>query len=181
MEKNFKRTDKFIIDPLIETGSATKSDYKGSGYDRGHLAPAADMTWSKIAMNESFYFSNMSPQLPGFNRGIWKMLEEQVRDWTLDYDSLYVTTGPVFKNMNSVIGENKVTIPTHFYKTILIYNDTIKQGIGFLFPHEKIKGEVLDYRVTIDSVEVFTGVDFYSTLPDSTENKLEKTIELNYW
>ena len=69
-----KRKDSFRSDPLIKTGSASLSDYKGSGYDRGHLAPAADMKWSTTAMSESFFMSNMSPQLPGFNRGIWKKL-----------------------------------------------------------------------------------------------------------
>ena len=136
IERNFKRNDKFIEDPLIETQSANKSDYKSSGYDRGHLAPAADMTWNETAMIESFYFSNMSPQLPGFNRGIWKKLEENVRDWAVKYDSIYITTGPVFKQTDSVIGANRVTIPTHFYKSILIYNDSLKQSIGFLLPHE---------------------------------------------
>ena len=74
-----KRKDNFRSDPKVKTGSATLSDYKGSGYDRGHLAPAADFKWSSTAMSESFYMSNMSPQVPGFNRGIWKKLESKIR------------------------------------------------------------------------------------------------------
>jgi endonuclease G len=96
-DKQYDRTDKFIPDPSVITGSATDSDYSGSGYDRGHLAPAADMGWSSTSMAESFYFSNMSPQVPGFNRGIWKRLEEQVRSWAIEYDTIYVVTGPVLK------------------------------------------------------------------------------------
>ncbi|GAH82191.1 unnamed protein product, partial [marine sediment metagenome] len=92
---SYKRTNDFRPDPMVKTGSATLSDYKGSGYDRGHLAPAGDMKWSTTAMSESFYMSNMSPQNPGFNRGIWKKLEGQVRTWATDNEEIYIVTGPV--------------------------------------------------------------------------------------
>jgi len=87
--KLYERTDIFRDDPAVVTGSATLADYKGSGYDRGHLAPARDMTWSRTAMSESFYMSNMSPQIPGFNRGIWKQLESQVRQYAVDRGLIY--------------------------------------------------------------------------------------------
>ena len=74
-----KRKDNFRLDPVIKTGSAILADYKGSGYDRGHLAPAGDMAWSKKAMSESFFLTNMSPQVPGVHRGMWRILEEQIR------------------------------------------------------------------------------------------------------
>jgi endonuclease G len=92
------RTDDFRSDPLVTTGSASLADYSGSGYDRGHLCPAADMTLNKISMSETFYLSNMTPQLAGFNRGIWSSLEEQVRKWALEYSKLYVVTGPIFND-----------------------------------------------------------------------------------
>ena len=75
------RTDKFVVDPYVNGVSATNADYRRSGFDRGHMAPAADMTWSETAMKESFYFSNMCPQNPGLNRGAWKDLEESIRKW----------------------------------------------------------------------------------------------------
>jgi endonuclease G len=90
-----KRKDNFRSDPKVKTGSAALSDYKGSGYDRGHLAPAADFKWSATAMSESFYMSNMSPQVPGFNRGIWKNIESTVRNWAVENDEIYIVTGPV--------------------------------------------------------------------------------------
>ena len=90
-----KRINDFRVDPEIKTGSASLSDYKGSGYDRGHLAAAADMKWSKKVLSESFYMSNMSPQNPSFNRGIWKRLENQMRQWALDEQKLHIVTGGV--------------------------------------------------------------------------------------
>ena len=112
--KNARRTNKFTEDKNISTGSAKLSDYKTSGYDRGHLAPAADMAWSEQSENESFLMSNMTPQVPQFNRGIWKNLEAQVRKYAQNLDFLIVATGPVLEKQpeeyNS-IGQSKVCIP----------------------------------------------------------------------
>jgi len=184
LELNYKRTNKFLEDTLVATGTANNLDYKHSGYDRGHLAPAADMTWNEQAIMESFYFSNISPQLPSFNRGIWKKLEGQIRNWAVKYDCLYIATGPICINSEKTIGENKVFIPTHFYKTVLVLNDTLKQSIGFIFPHEKCNGDIFDYAVTVDSVdsvEIITGEDFYFALPNRYEESIEKEYDLKYW
>ena len=178
---NFKRTNKFIVDTLIPSGTATNSDYAKSGYDRGHLAPAGDMTWNKQAMYESFYYSNITPQLPQFNRGIWKKLESRVRSWATQYDSIYICTGPIFMNETKHIGTNYVTIPTHFYKSILVYNDTVKQGIAFIFPHKKCKDELFNYAVTIDSVEQVIKSDLYYSLPNRYEKKIERNYKISYW
>jgi endonuclease G, mitochondrial len=113
------RTDDFRSDEKISTNSATISDYKGSGFDRGHLAPAGDMSFNYTAMSKSFYMSNMSPQHPSFNRGIWKKLEGLVRSWGTN-SSIYVVTGPVLNSCNSYIGTNNVCVPNYFYK--VIYN-----------------------------------------------------------
>ncbi len=116
----YERSDNFRKDPFVSTGSATLKDYKGSGYDRGHLIPASDMKWSPDAMSSSFYMSNMSPQDPSFNRGIWKKLEEQVREWAVDNREIYVVTGPVLTNgLYQTIGVNKVAVPNHYYKVVL--------------------------------------------------------------
>ena len=117
-----ERSNRFMVDPLVSTGSATNADYAKSGWDRGHLAPAADLSWSKEAMQSSFYYSNMSPQWPAFNRGIWKRLEEQVRDWSLLYDTLYVVTGPILSSNLPYIGPNKVSVPKAFFKALVAPN-----------------------------------------------------------
>ena len=120
-----KRGDDFRPDPAVPTGSATPQDYTRSGYDRGHLAPAADMSFSAKAMSESFYMSNMSPQAPQFNRGIWSKLEKQVRHFATKEKRIVVVTGPILPaEKNITIGANKVTVPQYYYK--VIYDTTRK-------------------------------------------------------
>ena len=180
-EKAFERTDEFIPDPAVSTGTATVADYAKSGYDRGHLAPAADMGWSQQAMAESFYFSNMSPQEPGFNRGIWKNLEEQVRTWAKAYDSIYVVTGPVLKDGLVQLGPNGVSIPKYYYKVILDNTGQDAKAIGFLMPNEASKEPLEKFAVSVDQVEQETGIDFFNKLPDSRENTFEKEVCIPCW
>jgi endonuclease G len=177
----FTRTDKFVPDPDVKTGTATESDYSGSGFDRGHLAPAADMGWSATAIAESFYYSNMSPQTPGFNRGIWKKLEEQVRTWAIENDSLYIVTGPVLTKGLRTIGEHKVAVPDFYYKVILDYTEPGINGIGFILRNASSGLPLKDFAVTIDSVEKFTGFDFFPLLPDNQEQIIEKTLCDTCW
>ena len=178
---SFKRTDNFRPDPKVKTGSASLADYKGSGYDRGHLAPAADMNWSKNVMSESFFMSNMSPQKPGFNRGIWKNLESIVRTWAIENDEIYIVTGPVLSDNLSAIGTNKVAIPEYYYKIILDYKEPEIKGIGFVLPNESSKISLNKYAVTIDSIETLVGIDFFPVLEDNLEENIESRIELNKW
>jgi len=175
------RTDKFMVDPAVKTGTANGRDYSASGYDKGHMAPAADMGWSQTAMAESFYYSNMSPQVPGFNRGIWKRLEELVRTWAVENESVYVVTGPVLTVGLPTIGYDKVSVPRYYYKVILDYNSPELKGIGFILPNTSSSRPLQDYAVTIDSVERFTGIDFFPQLPDSDERLIESTLTLQSW
>jgi endonuclease G len=173
--RGVERSDRFLPDPKVSTGTATDNDYKRSGYDRGHLAPAADMSWSAQAMKESFYYSNISPQVPAFNRGIWKRLEEQVRRWAQQDTSVYIVTGPVLAENLPSIGTNRVSVPAYFYKALLVYRNTTKKGIAFIMPNEKSARPLQQFAVTIDSLEQLTGIDFFPALPDSTEARLERT------
>lgn len=176
-----KRADNFRTDPMVPTGSATLADYKGSGYDRGHLCPAADMSFSTDAMSETFYMSNMSPQDPSFNRGIWQNLEDQVRNWAAVYDSLYIITGGVLTSNKGTIGADKVTVPKYYYKVILHYTRADTKMIAFLLPNTKGVGTIQNYVVTTDSIEKVTGIDFFPALPDSLENVLESTCKPENW
>ncbi len=176
-----KRSDKFRADPEIPTGSAFLSDYRKSGYDRGHLAPAADMAWSEKAMSDSFYMSNMSPQLPAFNRGIWAKLEAQVRAFAIAEKEIYVVTGPILPKEPSItIGENRVTVPTHYYKVIYDLTPPCKM-IAFIFPNAKSDRPLQDFAVTVDAVEAATGLDFFSPVPKAEQEKLESTITIDAW
>ena len=172
------RTNDFREDPVVETGSADPIDYKRSGYDRGHLCPAGDMTLSQEAMSETFFMSNMSPQVPSFNRGIWKKLEEQVRIWGAR-EVIWVVTGPVFKDVKGEIGVNKVTVPGYYYK--VVYSPSRKEMIGFIMPNAQSKKSIVDYVVSVDSVEVFTGLDFFPQLPDALEDCLEAASNIKRW
>jgi endonuclease G len=176
-----ERTDDFREDPLVSTGSAASSDYVGSGYDRGHLCPAEDMSFSEEAMSETFYLSNMSPQDPSFNRGIWSTLEAKVRSWAFEHDSLYIVTGPVLATNKGFIGTNNVSIPTYYYKVILDYCQPDIKMIAFLIPNEKGTGSLESYAVKTDSIEQITGIDFFPSLPDNIETVLESTCKPVNW
>ena len=179
--KLYDRTDKFIVDPLITTGSANDNDYKGSGYDRGHLAAAGDMGYSEKTMAESFYYSNMSPQEPSFNRGIWKKLEELVRTWAVENEKLYIVSAPVLTEGLPTIGANKVSVPKYYYKVILDYTEPDIKGIGFILPNKGSNEPLQSFAVSIDSVESITGIDFFPQLPDDQEKKIESSLCINCW
>jgi endonuclease G len=180
-QKGEERTNNFKPDPLVKTASANNEDYAGSGFDRGHLAPAADMSWSSQAMDESFFYSNMSPQLPGFNRGIWKSLEEQVRTWAIEAGSIYVVTGPILKGDLTAIGPNHVSVPKFYYKVVLDFSQPGVHGIGMILPNESSSIDLQYFAVSIDSVETATGLDFFPLLSDNEEHKLESEICLSCW
>lgn len=179
----YKRTNNFRADLKVTTGSASLADYKGSGYDRGHLAPAGDLAFSSSGMSESFYMSNMSPQHPSFNRGIWKQLESLVRAWAIEKSVLYVVTGAILEPGLSSIGTNRVSIPRYYYKVLLDYDETTRNytAIGFILPNQKGQRILQDYVVSIDDVEHRTGIDFYSQLSDDIENVIEDTYDLKHW
>jgi endonuclease G len=177
----FKRTNKFISDPMVATGSATNVDYAHCGYDRGHLAPAGDMGWSATTTAESFYYSNMSPQVFGFNRGIWKQLEKQVRNWAIKYGEIYVVTGPILTEGLPTIGPDGVSVPKYYYKVILEYNANGVKGIGFVLTNASSTEPLANYAVSIDIVEELTGIDFFPLLTDEQEAVIERTVCLSCW
>jgi endonuclease G len=174
-----ERTEDFREDPMVKTESAQLFDYKGSGYDRGHLAPAGDMKFSVTAMSESFYMSNMSPQEPGFNRGIWKQLEEQVRQWALSEGTIYVVTGPIFEGNKEKIGPNEVTVPGFYYKVILAPNS--EKAIGFVLPHRKSDKDVSSFAVSVDHVEDLTQINFFNYLDNEIEDYIESSFSYSDW
>ncbi len=174
-----KRTDNFRVDAKVSTGSATLTDYKGSGYDRGHLAPAGSMSGNATAMSESFYMSNMSPQHPSFNRGKWQQLESLVRSWVRTNEKLYVVTGAILSNSMGSIGTNRVSIPRYYYK--VIYCPSRKSMIAFLMPNQKLDDSLQSYIVSVDKIEELTNIDFFPQLEDTLENFLESKVNVSKW
>jgi endonuclease G len=176
------RGSKFIPDPDVKGRQAVDDDYRNSGWDRGHLAPAADMKWSEQAMDESFYLSNVSPQNGNLNRGVWKSIEELTRDNAQRYGEILVVTGPVFTNKKGLgyIGDNRVIIPNGFYKVLLAY-DNGYTGIGFYCENVAGKKKLSTYAKSIDEIENITGIDFFHLLPDEIEDETEIRYDWNDW
>lgn len=177
------RINNFQPDPELEVGKrAELSDYKRSGYDRGHMAPAGDMQWDQQAMSESFFLSNMVPQTgKGMNQGIWKGLEEKVRRWAVSRDEVIIYTGPIYaKSPPDTIGRNKVAVPTHLYK--IIYDPVRVEAIAFIMPNIKLENfDMPSHIVTIREVEEKTGLNFLSKLQPQIENAVELTKAEELW
>lgn len=181
---NATRRDRFVPDPaVVERGypTAVTSDYKGSGYDRGHLCPSADRTCSQAENDCTFYMSNISPQTPALNRGPWKALEEQVRQWAVDCDTVYVVTGGVLEpGLDTIAGG--VGIPEYFYKAVMTVYGGEYRTIGFLLPNaERFDDTFLDYTVTVDSLEAVTSLDLFHNMPDSCEERAESGVSSGFW
>ena len=167
-----KRTNDFRRDPKAKGKDASLEDYKGSGYDRGHLVPARDMSSDIIKMSESFFMTNITPQHPSFNRGILNNLESQVRDWIYDIDTVIIITGCIDTSLqHQTIGAGKVRIPELFYKIIIDVNRMT--SISFLIPNKKAEKTLFDYVCSIKDLETLSGLDFFYRLPDDIENLLE--------
>ena len=178
-----ERQNKFVVDPLVKGASATNEDYTRTGFDRGHLAPAGDMKWSEKAMRESFYLSNITPQKPGLNRGIWKELEEQIRLWARENGAVLIATGPVIPDEElNRLGKNRVGVPRQFYKVLCMVVNNQLEGVGFLFENRDYGTTPLrQMMVPIDRVEQVTGIDFFPALPDDEERQMEATVHTDLW
>jgi endonuclease G len=192
---NVGRSNDFRVDEKIKTGSSEEGDYflkeqqadgtfkyDGFGFDRGHLAPSADFRWSAKALSESFYYSNMSPQRPDFNRNSWAKLEDLLRAYVeRDKSELIVVTGPLLReNLPKVERSvNKISIPAYYYKAVLDLKN--QKAIGFLMPNKLADYPLESYAVTIDSLENLTGINFFPALDDSLENKLESQFDIKKW
>lgn len=171
----------FTEDSKVKTGSADWRNYKKSGYDKGHLCPAGDMKFSKKAYDDTFYTSNISPQLHDFNDGVWNRLEEKVRYWTSKYNCLYVVTGGVLQSGLKTIGKENVAVPNYFYKVLVYKLDSKYQMIGFLVPHKNSDLPLYNFVVAVDKIEKMTAIDFFPNLDDATENELEKNSNYKKW
>lgn len=168
------REPSFHVDENVY-GCATPEDYRHTGFDRGHMAPAGDMKWHKQAMRESFYMTNISPQSPDLNRGAWKKLEEKCRQRAAVDSALIIICGPIFDKSgpSARIGASSVAVPNSFFKVILAPFVEHPWAIGFIMPNEYVAGGMQKAAVTVDEVESVTGYDFFSALPDSLESIVE--------
>ena len=169
-----ERSNDFQPDPDVKGAKVVTKDYSHSGYDRGHMAPAADMKWSKKAMKESFYMSNICPQDHNLNTSDWSELENKSRQWARRYGKVYIVCGPIYNGKrNEYIGDHRVKVPDAFFKVVLINEKKKQCAMGFYFENEAGERKLQEYLVPVDRLEQLTGMDFFSALPDNLEDRLE--------
>lgn len=172
-----ERSNDFQPDPDVKGAKVVTKDYSHSGYDRGHMAPAADMKWSKKAMMESFYMSNICPQDHNLNTSDWSELENKSRQWARRYGKVYIVCGPIYNGKrNEYIGDHRVKVPDAFFKVVLINEKKKQRAMGFYFENEAGERKLQEYLVPVDHIEQLTGMDFFSALPDNLEDRLEAEI-----
>ncbi len=191
LQGEVKRQGQFRPDPqLLVNSRAELVDYDKSGFDRGHMAPAADFKRSVAAMKTTFLLSNMAPQTPALNRQIWQELEDEVRQRVISAGKAWIVTGNIFMSADShfirpsdFIGPDRVAVPTHCFKVVLICsNDKGFSMYGFLLPNQKayIAGSPIKYMLTVDRLEQITGYDFFPLLDDSIETRLESALPTDW-
>lgn len=178
---NQRKDISFQEDNDVPEPRATDTDYRGSGYDRGHMCPAGDNKWSLPAMEQSFLFTNICPQAPQLNRGDWNELEMACRKWAKQYGDIYIVCGPVLYNKkHKTIGKHKVVVPEAFFKVVLCMTDKPK-AIGFIYKNADGNRPKGDYANSVDEVERITGLDFFPSLPDKVERKVEAECNPDDW
>lgn len=174
-----RRNYKFYADPSV-SGCPEWYEYKGSGYDRGHMAPANDMRWSTQSMSDCFLMTNICPQDHDLNGGSWNKLELKVHAWAKRYGKIIVVTGPIFDNANHRIGNNNdIVVPAGFFKVVL--DPSLNRAIGFVYENHEGGGGVARHACSVDEVERITGHDFFGALPDNVENIIESTFNFEQW
>jgi endonuclease G, mitochondrial len=172
--------EKFTEDPLVSTGTATPKDYKDAGFIMAQIAPPEDMFTSVQAVEETFLMSNVVPQKPAFNRYIWKVNENLVREWAKEGHTLYIVAGPVFTDAPfGTFGGNKVSIILRYYKAVLDVHG--ERAIGFVFRNNASSGTPKSFAVSVDELEKITGMDFFTALPDDMEQKIESSADFSKW
>lgn len=177
-----RKRPNFRQDPSITSQSANLSNYKKSGYTRGHLLPAGDRVFSKQAYDETFYTSNISPQLFEFNAGVWNSLEVRIRNFVKKNGEVFVVTGGILTDTLKTIGDEKVAVPDYFYKIIFYKKNQKYKMAAYLIPHNKIKKrKYSDFSVTTDSIEKLTGIDFFYQLDPSIQEQLESKIDTSWF
>ena len=176
-----ERTNNFWQDTEIE-GCPQYKDYSRSGYDRGHLCPAADQKWSEEAMNDCFVMANMCPQDHNLNAGAWNTLENKERQWAKRDSAIVIVAGPIYEESDKKrIGNIGVRVPSAFFKAFLAPYLKEPRAIAFVYPNMSSPGNMQDYAMSIDDLEEITGYDLFPALPDDLENKVEAKFSFIEW
>ncbi len=175
-----ERAGEFLQDEGV-MGCPSPQDYAGSGMDRGHLVPAADLKWNEAAMRQSFLLTNVAPMHKTLNEGGWAKLEEKVREWTVRDSALLVFTGPVVSENDTTLTGRRVTVPSAYYKIVMAPCVRPMRVIAFIYPNGYSGGRLQQYAVSVDEVEQRTGLDFFPYLPGDEQKRLESVVHIDAW
>lgn len=177
--KQVKRRSSFYIDDYnLKRKSASNYDYKRSGFDKGHMVPAGDFYGNKILKDETFALTNICPQNPILNRGIWAYLEDRIRDKIIRFNKpAFIITGAIIDTMTCArIGLNHVGVPNYFYKIVFIPKLSLMYAFLFDNTITAYREKLENYQIKVDDIEGISGEDFFELLPDDFENKIESII-----
>jgi endonuclease G len=175
-----ERGNEFTADPSVK-GCPLPGDYAGSGFDRGHLVPAADLKWNEAAMRQSFLLTNVAPMHKALNEGGWAKLEEKVREWVVRDSALLVIAGPIVIATDTTLASGKVTVPSRYFKVVMAPCVRPMRAIAFIYPNGPCGGRLREYAVSVDGVERQTGLDFFPLLPSDVQQRLESPVNLDAW
>ena len=157
-------------------------DYNGGGYGRGHMCPAGDMKWSQEAMQDCHYMTNICPQTAELNKTWWEHLERACRQWARQEGAVQIVCGPIFSENPKHFGKkHRMAVPRAFYKVVLSLKKGQEKAIGFFYTNDNAIQPMEDAVRSVDDIERLTGIDFFSSLPDEQENRLEAMTDLRAW
>lgn len=180
-EGDVPRDNSYYEDDEVPIPRATNEDYHGRGWSRGHMCPAGDNKWDAEAMRESNLLTNICPQHPSLNSGVWNVIERDCRKWAKKYGDVYIVCGPILMNReHETIGENKIVVPEAFFKVIFRQNPQ-PAAIGYVIRNNEGNKKRDMFVNTVDDVERITGIDFFPSLPDDIENMVEASANINDW
>ena len=177
---NVSRCDEFLPDPLASRPTATTFSYSRTGYDRGHMAPAADFRYDQTAQDETFFLSNICLQEHNLNEKTWFELEKRCRFWCKNFykTPLLLAAGPFFDEDPARVGRDALPVPSGFWKVVCKFDRGNWEAVGFVFPNEALDDDFRNYAVSVDEVERLTGLDFYPTLDGKLD---ESSFDLGRW
>lgn len=172
----------FSRDERLRLPQPDDYDYRGSGWTRGHLAPAADFRWSDEAMWETFHFTNCCPQDEELNNGMWNTLEKKCRTWARKFGKVYIVTGPIVgENRYGAIGNSHVVVPDAFFKAVMVQSGNRWHSIAFVMQNRPYNENMQKCAMSVDELEEMTGFDFFAAMDDETEALAENSYRLSFW
>jgi len=178
-----KGKESFCWDPDLKGRQPNREDYKNDEqWDRGHMAPKADMKWSVQAYEESYFLSNVCPQNRTFNSGSWASTEKFARRIARKYGRAYIVCGPIVNiKQYGTLGIPKIVIPDAFFKAVLIKKESSYSAIAFIMKNKPVTQNLKECSMSVDELEAIIGVDLFNNLSSSIQKEIESTVTYSDW